>query len=123
MPTDATTTLFQPLTKGEIPQSFTSTPQRFKKTWAYQDDDNRYFLGTFTPTNIPADRTDSVYIIEAGDLLRPDLIAYKLYKNPRLFWILLWLNGVNDPFEQLYAGMALRVPTLRRLGEYGVLED
>ena len=120
---NSVTTLFTPLTKGQIPQSFNNIPYRYINTWAYQDDENRYFLGTFAPVNIPPDRTDKIYIIEAGDLDRADLLSYKLYKSPRLYWIILWLNGINDPFEQLYPGMALRVPTLRRLAEFGVLEE
>ena len=117
------TTLLEPLSKGQIPQSVTAIPYRYRDTWAYQDTDDRYFLGTFNPITIPAHRSDHVYLVEAGDLARPDLLAYKLYQNPKLYWIILWLNGINDPFQQLYAGMALRVPTLRRLAEYGVLEE
>jgi hypothetical protein len=113
-------TLLTPLRQGEIPQTRAGTPERHSKSWAYQDEEGRYLLGNFTPLEIPPDPTDRFYIVEPGDLARPDLIAYKMYGSVGYYWAILWLNGVLDPFETLYVGMMLRIPTFRRLAEYGV---
>jgi len=113
-------TLLEPLTKGQMPRSNRDIPRRCYKSWGYQDDNGRYFLGTFPPPNIIPHRTDRLYVVEAGDLYRPDLISYKLFKDPAFFWVILWLNGISDPFEGLYVGMTLRVPTVRRLAEFGI---
>lgn len=37
------------------------------------------------------------YNISGGD--RPDLIAYKIYGNPNLYWLILYLNDIYDPFH------------------------
>ncbi|RLC67140.1 MAG: hypothetical protein DRH97_05305 [Chloroflexi bacterium] len=113
-------TLLDPLTQGKVPQGNRSTPGRYKKSWAYQDDDGRYFLGTFPAVTIPPHSSDSIYVLEAGDVARPDLIAYKFYKSPEYYWVILWVNGISDPFEEMFAGRTIRVPALRRLMEFGV---
>lgn len=38
------------------------------------------------------------YNIVGGD--RPDLIAYKLYGNPNLYWLILYLNNIYDPYHE-----------------------
>lgn len=119
----AVKTLLTPLTRGKIPQSRRNIPERYKNTWAYKNENNQFFLGTFSPTNIPSDRTDKLYVVEPGDISRPDLIAYKFYGNPTLYWIILWLNGISDPFEGMYPGSVLRIPSLQRLAEYGVFPE
>lgn len=115
-------TLLTPLTKGKVPQQIRSMPHKYRYSWAYQDRQGQYFLGTFRAIDIPAHPTDMLYVLEAGDVARPDLIAYKLYKSPKLYWVILWINNISDPFEGMYPGMLLRVPTLQRLAEYGILE-
>lgn len=116
----AVSTLLTPLTQGQIPRGRKNVPGRYQKSWAYQDSDKRYFFGTFTPPFITPDSTDLLYAIEAGDVARPDLISYKVYKHPGYYWVILWLNNISDPFQGMYPGMVLRIPTLRRLAEYGI---
>lgn len=115
-----TKTLLTPLTHGQIPQAQRHTPGRYSKSWAYQDADSRYFLGTFVPVALPPHSTDTLYVLEAGHVARPDLISYMFYKTPAYYWVILWLNNISDPFEQMFAGMTLRIPTMRRLAQYGV---
>lgn len=38
------------------------------------------------------------YNVSGGD--RPDLVAYKLYGNPNLYWLILYLNNITDPFHE-----------------------
>lgn len=113
-------TLLDPLSHGRLPRGQRDVPRRCYKSWGYQDDKQRYFLGTFPPPALTPHRTDRLYVVEAGDLHRPDLISYKLLKDPAYFWVILWLNSISDPFEGIYVGMTLRVPTARRLAEFGI---
>lgn len=113
-------TLLDPLSIARVPQENQSITGRNRRSWAYQDDDEIYFLGTFPPTKIPPDASDKFYIVEANDNGRPDIIAYKMYGDPALYWIILWINDILDPFETIYPGMLLRIPQQRRLAEYGV---
>lgn len=114
------TTLLTPLTRGQVPQSYRGIPQRYRKSWSYKDKDSVYFLGTFKPVSISPHATDILYFVEAGDIARPDLISYKFYRTTELYWVILWINGISDPFEGIFPGMLLRVPTLERLALYGI---
>jgi len=116
----AVKTLLDPRTKGELPQTAQTIPKRFKDSWAYLDEEERYFLGTMQPITIPPHPTDQLYVLEAGDIARPDLVAYKFYKNPRLYWPILWLNGISDPFEGMFVGMLVRIPSLHRVLQRGI---
>jgi len=89
-------------------------------SYTYQDEQKRYFMGTFTPPIIPSDSTDKFYVLEAGDVGRADLISYKMYKTPGLYWVILYMNNIIDPFEDMYPGMLLRIPTLLRLATFGI---
>lgn len=115
-----TKTLLDPLPQSKVPRRRRDLPGRYYRSWAYQDGESRYFMGTFSPPEIPPHPTDQIYSIELGEVARPDLISYKVYKTPVYYWVILWLNGISDPYEGMFAGMALRIPTLRRLAEYGI---
>jgi hypothetical protein len=70
-----------------------------------------------TESRISSDQSDTVYIVQAGEEGRLDLIAAKLYQDPALWWLLAQANEIFDPFSptEMYAGMPLRVPQLQRI--------
>lgn len=113
-------TLLDPLRQNEIPQAQRNVPPRYQKSWAYQDEEGRYFLATFNSQDIPRHPTDTFYVLEAKEVARPDLISYKFYGTPAFYWVLLWINDISDPFEGMYPGMLIRIPTFQRLAEYGI---
>ena len=113
-------TLMTPLTKGQLPQAQRNIPTRNQKSYAYQDENGRYFLGTFSARDIPRHNTDQFYVLSSEDVARPDLLSYKFYGTPKLYWVILWLNNISDPFEGMYPGMLLRIPTYTRLAQYGI---
>lgn len=51
------------------------------------------------------------YVIQPCDILSPDLIAYKVYGNAELKWLILIASGVDDMREQLLAGTSIRLPS------------
>ena len=116
----AVKTLLDPLRLGQTPRRQKNVPGRHTKSWAYQDEQSRYFMGTFTPEKITAHPTDRLYVLEAGDVARPDLISYKFYGTTKFYWILMWINDILDPFEEMYPGMLLRIPTQIRLAQFDV---
>lgn len=117
----AITSLLTPITKGKSPQVHRSIARRYRRSWVYKDEEERYFIGTLRPIDIPQHPSDKMYIVEYGDVARPDLIAYKHYSDPNLYWVILMINNISDPFEGIFPGMMIRIPSLFRLGEYGVL--
>jgi hypothetical protein len=57
---------------------------------------------------------ERLYIVKQSDLDRPDLISYSMYGNVDLWWIIMWYNGILDPFS-LEVGDRLRVPDYQNL--------
>jgi hypothetical protein len=115
----ATKTLLTPLESG-IPRKGKDMPSRHRTSFKYQDENGRYFFGSFPVIDLPLHQTDQFYVLEAEDVGRPDLIAYKFYKTPSLYWVILWVNNIIDPFEDMYPGMLLRLPSTVRLTEYNI---
>ena len=60
---------------------------------------------------------DDLYKITNEYNLRPDLLAYKLYGNPGLWWIFAVLNMdiLKDPIWDFKAGTVIAVPTAKRV--------
>jgi hypothetical protein len=39
---------------------------------------------------------------------RPDLLSYRLYGTEDLWWFVMWLNGIMDPWHDLMPDVALK---------------
>jgi hypothetical protein len=50
------------------------------------------------------------YRVEQRDLMRPDLISYKLYGTISYWWLLMMLNNIQDPLKDLTVGLLLTIP-------------
>lgn len=75
------------------------------------------FLFLRRPLKLAEDDGD-VFVMVTQDLeKRPDLVAYKAYGNPTLWWVIYEFNQIRDPFFGLKAGMLLRIPALERVME------
>lgn len=57
-----------------------------------------------------SDLTWSAYTIQPGDILRPELIAYKVYGTAEMKWLILVAAGLDDMREMLTAGTEIRLP-------------
>lgn len=57
--------------------------------------------------------SDLYYTVQPGDTLHS--IAYKIYKDVSLWWVVADFNEVIDPYAGLVAGDTLRVPSRARL--------
>jgi len=53
-----------------------------------------------------------VTIIPAGLEGRPDLLSYAVYGTSKYWWVICEANRVVDPFEELYSGRQIHIPTL-----------
>jgi len=54
----------------------------------------------------------SYYRVEESDLTRPDIISYKSYNTVRYWWLICYVNGIEDPFHDLFLGQLLQIPNL-----------
>lgn len=62
------------------------------------------------------------HIIKKEEIGRIDLISYKYYKTPELFWLILAVNHHIDPFE-MEEGMELLIPNLREFDLRSMLKS
>lgn len=67
------------------------------------------------PLTIGEDATDEFRRVADGETWRD--IAFEVYGDARLYWILAELNRVTDPFEPPEPQKLLRYPTLKRIEE------
>lgn len=62
-------------------------------------------------TNYTLTGTESVFTITDKYQGRLDLIAYDLYQDSSMWWIIAMLNNILDPFTEIVVGRELYVPT------------
>lgn len=61
---------------------------------------------------VPAEADDYLYTIEPQYNFRPDLLAYDLYKEPKLWWVFIQrnLDVLQDPIYDFIAGTQIYIP-------------
>lgn len=68
---------------------------------------------------------EEIYVVTQRDIDRPDIISTISYNTPELWWLILFYNGINDPYS-LQVGDRLKIPTVtlpRGQGELITLAD
>lgn len=78
---------------------------------------NGNYLDVMVNRTIPSKSTDVYWQITAVYNLRPDLLAYDLYTDPRLWWVFGARNpnGLVDPFFDFVTGVSIYIPTATTL--------
>lgn len=61
---------------------------------------------------------DMEYKIEAKEAYRPDIIANRVYGDPRYAWVILSANNLKDIFD-LKTGMIITIPSIISLYKTG----
>ena len=56
---------------------------------------------------------DSMYPVKNGDTLKS--IAYDIYDDARLYWVIAEFNKIIDPFKKLIVGTELMYPSMKRV--------
>lgn len=82
---------------------------------------NRKFLDVMNFRPIPKQASDIYYIIPKVYEYRPDMLAFDLYSDSRLWWVFAARNpnrlGV-DPYFDFVSGLGIYVPKLDTLKQY-----
>jgi hypothetical protein len=70
------------------------------------------YLGILRIRTVPAESDDYLYTIEPQYNFRPDLLAYDLYKEPKLWWVFMQrnLDTLQDPIYDFVAGTKIYIP-------------
>ena len=77
------------------------------------------FLDIIEYRAIPKQRDDTVYVIKSMHALRPDILAYDLYGDPKLWWVFAARNpnSIEDPIFDFQEGRTIFLPKLSTLKE------
>jgi len=73
--------------------------------------------------DIPAAADDVLYIVPQVYSLRPDLMAYDLYGDEKLWWVFAVRNKdvIQDSIYDMLAGQRIYLPTTNTLKSLGIL--
>lgn len=52
------------------------------------------------------------YMVTEDDLMRVDLISFKSYGTVRYWWLIAFVNKIQDPFNDLTPGQILEIPNI-----------
>ena len=63
-------------------------------------------------TEIKLTYNPGFYRVAGDDLMRPDLISYKVYGTVAYWWVVMVQNGIEDPFLDLEVGELLTIPNI-----------
>lgn len=78
----------------------------------YTDIVNEQYLDFMVNRSIITDSTDALWTITATYDLRPDLLAYDLYEDSRLWWVFAQRNPniLVDPLFDFREGVNIYIP-------------
>jgi len=67
--------------------------------------------------DLTSESMESYYSYDIGYVIpgyehRPDLISDIFYDTPEYWWMILWYNNIDDPFEGLNVGDQIKIPKL-----------
>ena len=81
---------------------------------------NQGYLSFLKIRPVPAEPDDFLYTIESQYTHRPDLLAYDLYKNTKLWWVFMQrnLDIIQDPIYDFVPGVKIYIPKGDNLNKY-----
>lgn len=103
---------------------YTITPKRMQKMSRYgklkryTNEDGKSYIETPRKFVIKESTKDIFYSVEKGYENRLDLISYKFYNSPFLWWAIASMNHIDNPMK-VEAGMVLRIPSMSSIYSSG----
>jgi hypothetical protein len=81
---------------------------------------NSSYLGLFKIRPIPESDDDPLYVIEEQYTHRPDLLAFDMYNDHKLWWVFAQRNMdvILDPVYDITAGTEIFLPQANLLKKY-----
>ena len=81
---------------------------------------NNLYLELLEIRPVPAESDDFRYVIENQYKHRPDLRAYDLYGNPKLWWVFVQRNMsvIKDPIYDFEPGTSIYLPKRSNLEKF-----
>lgn len=82
--------------------------------------DGTEFRESFEKLNVEVSGRDKYHVVLAGEKNRLDIISYKYYGTPLMYWIIAEANEINNP-TMIEPGTVIRIPDLSRMYSKGVV--
>jgi hypothetical protein len=85
----------------------------YKQTSPYSaTKQNNLYLELLSIRPVPAQADDYLYTIESQYTRRPDLLAYDLYGDAKLWWVFVQRNMevIKDPIYDFVPGVKIYIP-------------
>ena len=81
---------------------------------------NNLYLELLTIRPVPSEADDYRYVIESQYRHRPDLLAYDLYGNAKLWWVFTQRNidVIRDPIYDFKPGTEIFIPKKSNLQKF-----
>jgi hypothetical protein len=81
---------------------------------------NNFYLNLLEIRPVPAEPDDYQYTIENQYNHRPDLLAFDLYGNAKLWWVFVQRNMsvIKDPIYDFVPGTTIYIPKKTNLEKY-----
>jgi hypothetical protein len=81
---------------------------------------NKLYLELLSIRPVPSEKDDFKYVIENQYRHRPDLLAYDLYGNPKLWWVFVQRNMsvIKDPIYDFEPGTTIYLPKRSNLEKF-----
>lgn len=82
--------------------------------------ENDLYLELLEIRPVPSEPDDFLYTIENQYKFRPDLLAYDLYGNPKLWWVFMQrnMNVLKDPVFDFLPGTRIYIPKQNNLTKF-----
>lgn len=98
--------------KSSVPYS------RYRSLYQLTTPAQQTYLQTFELFTIPQTPQDQFHYVEPAEVNRLDLIAFKYYKLPQLWWVIAIANSITNPLSVPVATQ-LRIPSTHTLYQFG----
>lgn len=81
---------------------------------------NNLYLELLEIRPVPSEKDDFLYALENQYRHRPDLLAYDLYGNPKLWWVIVQrnMNVIKDPIYDFEPGVRIYIPKKSNLERF-----
>ena len=94
---------------------------KYAKTSPWSDTrQNNFYLDLLEIRPVPAEADDFRYVIENQYRHRPDLLAYDVYGNAKLWWVFVQRNMsvIKDPIYDFEPGVVIYLPKKTNLAKF-----
>lgn len=88
-----------------------NTSSRYVETGVYSAVGGKPYLGLWEAPVIEARTDDSYYRVKQSDVGRLDLLAYTMYSDPSLWWVIAHRNNIEDPLLDMVVGEDIVIPS------------